>query len=329
MARTLPSAPGVDPILGRTAEIFGELIDAHIAAKNPVPLGRKYIGCDGIEHIQLPNDTACCDTCATAPGSIVPVYQGSGGTTGPLTGSVPYVHAGTAGQPTIAGGSRALPAPPAPPEARYADTRGNLWGPTGLYLGSTTPVTVAGQYEFGDEYWPESFIIAGGTIKQMAGGAIRALLVGASSGNGSGSKPTYQTPTFDGAMNGTAIDGGLLDSGEVLCSIEFKCDPTPYGSGRLAGPWIVIRAIDGLAPLAHVALSAPESGFDWSIGAAPDGTWIVHRVVSISGAGTRVLHRIGWVAESLVDFGPVVTIVNTGLGGPTAWVAGDFIKQVQ
>jgi len=329
MARTLPSAPGVDPILGRTAEIFGELIDAHIAAKNPVPLGRKYIGCDGIEHIQLPNDTACCDTCATAPGSMVPVYQGSGGTTGPLTGSVPYVHAGTAGQPTIAGASRALPAPPAPAEARYADTRGNLWGPTGLYLGATTPVTVEDQYRGQNEYWPESFIIAGGSIKQVATGDEQALLVGASSGNASGSHDTFVAQAFDGALNGTDQGGGLLDSADVLCSIEFRCDATPYGSGRIAGPWIVIREIDGLAPLANVALSAPESGFDWSIGAAPDGTWVVHRVVSVSGAGSRVIHRIGWVGESLVDFGPVVTIVNTGLGGPTAWVAGDFIKQVQ
>jgi len=333
MARTLPSAPGSDPILAREAEILNELIDAKIAAKNPVALARVYIGCDGLQHVQIPNGVSCCDTCETAPGSLVPVYTGGGsGNSGPITGSTPYVHAGTAGMPTISGGSRSLPAPSAPAAARYLDTRGNLWDENGLFISTgNTPAAISNEYQFIDEYWPEDppdSPPAGGSIKQVAGGATRALLVGASSGNGSGSDDTYHTPAFDGALNGTAIDGGLLDSGEVLCSVEFKCSTTP-GVGRIAGPWIVIRAQSGLAPLANVALSSPASGFDWSVGRSPDGTWIVHRVVSVSGAGSRTLHRIGWVAESLVDFGPVLTITNTGTGGPVAWVVGDFIKQVQ
>lgn len=331
MARTLPSAPGSDPILAREAEILSELIDAKIAAANPVALARVYIGCDGLQHVQIPNGVSCCDTCETAPGSLVPVYTGGGsGNSGPITGSTPYVHAGTAGMPTISGGSRSLPAPSAPAPARYLDTRGNLWDENGLFISTgNTPAENDDEYRGQNEYWPESFIIAGGSIKQVDGGDEQALLVGASSGNASGSHDTFVEQAFDSALNGTAIDGGLLDSGEVLCSIEFKCDATPYGSGRIAGPWVVIRAIAGLAPLANVALSSPASGFDWSVGRAPDGTWIVHRVVSVSGAGSCTLHRIGWVAESLVDFGPVLTITNTGTGGPVAWAAGDFIKQVQ
>lgn len=336
MAGTIPLPPGSDPILTRETEIIGALIDAKIAAASSVTLARVYIGCDGLQHVQLPNAVSCCPTCETAPGSLVPVYTGNG--TGPLTGSTPYIHSGSAGQPTIVGGSRYTPPPTVLP-ARYLDSVGNLWDENGLWLSAgNTPAVISNQYGVDGYPWPESSIRAWPTpgSADVAYGDIyrRGTLVFVNTQIAgqptmiSASTPYGLTaPLFDGACDGVATTGPF-SSGDYLCSVEFFVDITLPYTGLITGPYVAIRLRSSLLLQTSQAITGitGASTFLWSVGAAPDGTWIVHRV--IQGNSTCTLHRYGF-SGSIAIVLPTLAITNDGYSGKTAWTSNTFIKQVQ
>lgn len=332
MIPRLRTHPGVNVRIKGGAKTIIDLIDSRIAQANGPRLVQVTRGCDGLPTQHLLTDLQCAsdsvgDSSSTGAGGAGVIQIA----TPTWNGVTERQFTGTAGRSPVVGVYGA-PSVAAALPARYADTRGNLWGESGQYLGSTTPATVADEVRFIDEYWPEDppgSNPAGGSVKLVSTGSTAACSIGAYSSNGSSSDSTYHAPSFDGGMVGRGTSG-VYASSDVFASIEFRCDPTPYGSGRLAGPWIVVHRLTDLAVLGYAAMSSPETGFNWSVSAAPDGLWIAHTVVAISGAGSRVLHRFGWAGGSLVaDLGAVVTITNSGLGGPTAWVSGDFIKQVQ
>lgn len=322
MAGTLPSASGSDPILTREAEIMSGLMDAKIAVAHPVPLGRVVVSCDGHQHVQLPNGVACCPGCGVANGPLVPVYS-FGGTTGAITGSIPYVHASSAGQPTIVGGSSA-PAPPAPSlPARYLDSVGNLWSETGAWISAgNTPAAVLDAYRY---YGPVGEGNSTG-IKRVSDGALVSLGSPRRIGSGSVASASPPARTYDSAAIGTMATGALQNDNVVL-GLEFLMDA---GTGAIiSGPTPTVRPAAALTLLYALTLSASDGGTKWSVSACPDGTWITHKLAA-AGTGSVVLHRLAWLNGTvLTDFGPVLTITNDTFGGKTTWVADTFIKQVQ
>ena len=340
MARPSSSVPGADPILEAEAQILEGLIDTKVETGKPVTLARVFYGCDGLRHVQLPNAVRCCETCDTAPGSLVPIYS-SGGITGPITGDVPFVHSGTAGQPTITSGSFTTPTPcnPTPIERvaarRLQDSIGNLWnGQTGAWIsaGHGAPALVASY-----AYTSIAAEIISAKIKESDGSPEKNILTEVPTDRRCGARPPGRSFSYavrDYALRGICALGscGRIPMTDYVCGIEWFLDTDDPNPQVMTGPVTVVRRFSDLSIVASYTIGSlsytNSGGQDWAIDVADDGTWIVHQIPIASGGSATVdVHRFAFTGSSISYLG-AVRITNDNAGGKAAAVTGLYFKQV-
>lgn len=333
----LRTHPGVNVALKGGSRTIIDLVDSRIAQANGPRLVQVTRGCDGLPTQHLLSDLQC------ATDSIASSTAGSGGSgviriaTPTWNGATERMFTGNAGRSPVIGTYGAPAVTPALP-ARYLDNVGNLWDENGLWLSAgNTPAVIVNQYgvdgypievEAGIRTWPSpgyQDVLYGDIFRRGTLVFVNTQISGLPTMISASTPYGGTTPLFDGAVDGVATSGPY-SSGDYLFSVEFFVDSTIPYTGLQAGAYAAIRLKSTLLIQTSVAISGGTGTWQWSVGSAPNGTWIAHKI--ISGNSTCTLHRFGYVGTTALAL-ETLNITNDGYSGKTAWAANTFIKQVQ